>query len=203
MVATRDYQKYNMMNTSGSDYSANGSTTLGMWGLHKATVQKVNLNANERANIGYLGRLNYSYLEKYFLTGSFRRDGASVFGADNKWANFAAAGVAWRISNEKFMDGFASLNDLKLKVSWGQNGNQGIGPYSTLSQVANGASGGYRYQFSDNPGYIYYGLVQSTLGNYDLGWESTESWNTGFESAWLNNRLFVDLDLYRSEEHTS
>lgn len=199
MVATRDYQKYNMMNTSGSDYSANGSTTLGMWGLHKATVQKVNLNANERANIGYLGRLNYSYLEKYFLTGSFRRDGASVFGADNKWANFAAAGVAWRISNEKFMDGFASLNDLKLKVSWGQNGNQGIGPYSTLSQVANGASGGYRYQFSDNPGYIYYGLVQSTLGNYDLGWESTESWNTGFESAWLNNRLFVDLDLYFSK----
>ncbi|MDX9880450.1 MAG: TonB-dependent receptor [Prolixibacteraceae bacterium] len=196
VVATRDYRKYEDINATGSDFSANGNTTLGMWGLHKATVQNVILNADERANIGYLGRASYSYIDKYYFTASYRRDGASVFGANNKWANFAAAGVAWKISEENFMAGFEKLDNLKLKLSWGQNGNQGVGPYSTLSKVANGASGGYRYEFSNAQGKINYGLVQSTLGNHELGWESTESWNTGFESAWLKNRLFVDVDVY-------
>jgi TonB-linked SusC/RagA family outer membrane protein len=198
-VATRDYMKYEDINSTGSDFAANGSTTLGMWGLHKSTVQKVNLNAWERSNIGYLGRLSYSYNEKYYLTGSYRRDGASVFGAKNKWANFAAAGAAWKISKENFMSNLTVLDDLKLKLSWGQNGNQGIGPYTTLSQVANGSSGGIRYEFSNKPGIIQYGLIQSTLGNQELGWESTNSWNTGFESVWLKNRLFVDVDIYHSK----
>lgn len=199
LVATRDYLKYEQVNSTGSDFTANGNTTLGMYGLHKATVQKVNLNGNERSNIGYLGRVSYSYNDKYFFTGSLRRDGASVFGANKKWGNFAAAGAAWTISNEDFMEGMEALDFLKLKLSWGQNGNQGVGPYSTLSQVANGASGGYRYEFSNAQGKISYGLIQSTLGNYDLGWESTEQWNTGFESAWLKNRLFADVDVYFSK----
>lgn len=199
LVATRDYLKYEDNNSTGSDFAANGSTTLGMWGLHKSTVQKVNLNAYERANVGYLGRVSYSYNEKYYFTGSLRRDGASVFGAENKWANFAAAGVAWKITNENFMDGIGFLDDLKLKLSWGQNGNQGIGPYTTLSQVANGSSGGIRYEFADRQGIINYGLIQSTLGNQELGWESTEAINTGFEAALLKNRLFVDMDVYFSK----
>jgi TonB-dependent starch-binding outer membrane protein SusC len=199
MVATRDYQKYEQVNATGTDFSANGNTTLGMWGLHKATVQKVILNGTERANIGYLGRASYSFSDKYFLTGTFRRDGASVFGANKKWGNFASAGLAWRISNEDFMKQFEPLSNLKLKLSWGQNGNQGVNPYATLSQVANGSTGGYRYEWYNGAGIIRYGLVQSTLGNYDLGWEKTETWNTGFESAWLKERLFVDLDIYFSK----
>ncbi|MCG6187598.1 SusC/RagA family TonB-linked outer membrane protein [Maribellus maritimus] len=199
LVATRDFLRYEEINSTGSDFAANGSTTLGKWGLSKATVQKVNLDAYEQANIGYLGRASYSFADKYYVTGSYRRDGASVFGSENKWADFAAAGLAWRISKEDFMSGVTSLDELKLKVSWGQNGNQGIAPYTTLSQVANGSSGGIRYEFSDKPGIIYYGLIQSSLGNQSLGWESTESWNTGFESAWLKNRLYVDVDLYFSK----
>jgi len=198
-VATRDSRKYEDVNSSASDFKSNGNTLLGMWGLHLGTVQKISLDGNLRRNIGYLGRINYSFAEKYFLTGSFRRDGASVFGAYTKWGNFAAVGTAWRISEEEFLKSFEPLNNLKLKLSWGQNGNQGVSPYSTLSKVASGAPGGYRYEFSNEPGKIFYGLVQSTLGNYGLGWESTDSWNTGFESAWLKNRLFVDLDLYFSK----
>ena len=199
LVLTRDYLKFERINTTGSDFADNGNTTLGMWGLHKATVQKVNLDAHERANVGYLGRMSYSFDSKYYFTGSLRRDGASVFGADNKWANYAAVGLGWNISNEDFMESIEPLDNLKLKFSWGQNGNQGIGPYTTLSKVDNGSTGGYRYEFSDKPGNIYYGLVQSSLGNYDLGWESTEAINAGFESAWLGNRLFVDLDFYFSK----
>ncbi len=211
LVATRDYSKYKIMYTTGSDFSANGNTLLGMYGLHNAEVQKVDLYVNnkdinsskiggtEKSNIGYLGRISYSYNDRYYMTGSFRRDGASVFGLNKKWGNFAALGLAWKISEEDFMDGVKPLDDLKLKVSWGQNGNQGIGPYTTLSKIANGSTGGYRYEFSDNEGAIYYGMIQSTLGNYDLGWESTEALNAGFESAWLKNRLFVDVDAYFSK----
>lgn len=199
LVATRDYRRWEQVNSTGSDFSANGNTALGMWGLSKATVQKVNINIDERANIGYLGRLSYSFDDKYFITGSYRRDGASVFGTNKKWGNFAAMGSAWKISNEAFLKNFRALNSLKLKLSWGQNGNQGIGPYGTLSTIANGASGDLRYEFSNAQGKINYGLFQNALGNSDLGWESTETWNTGFESAWLKNRVFVDLDMYMSQ----
>ncbi|MCX6236667.1 MAG: TonB-dependent receptor [Bacteroidia bacterium] len=199
LVATRDYRRYEQVNSTGSDFASNGNTTLGMWGLAKATVQKVNMNIDERANIGYLGRLSYSFNDKYFFTSSYRRDGASVFGANNKWADFAAFGGAWKITNEEFMKSFKPLNNLKLKLSWGQNGNQGIGPYATLSTIANGTSGDIRYEFANAQGIIKYGLFQNALGNSDLGWESTATWNTGFESAWLSNRLFADVDIYYSQ----
>ncbi|HVU57822.1 MAG TPA: SusC/RagA family TonB-linked outer membrane protein [Puia sp.] len=195
-VATRDHLKFKEVISTGSNFAANGNTALGVYGLSKAAVQKVNLNNIERSNIGYLGRLNYSYNDKYFLTASWRRDGASVFGEEKRWANFAAVGVAWQISRESFLQDFKPLSNLRLKFSWGQNGNQGLSPYATLSQVLNGSAGNARYEFSNAQGTIYYGLVQSSLGNSSLGWEKTAATNAGFESGWLNNRLFVDLDVY-------
>ena len=196
-VATRDRKKYEMIETTGSNFAANGNTTLGINGLHKATVQKVNMDNNQRSNIGYLGRASYSYDDRYFFTGSYRRDGASVFGVNQKWGDFFAFGGAWRLSSEKFMSSISYLDVLKLKLSWGKNGNQGLDPYGTLSTINNGASGGVRYEFGGSD--IIYGLNQKALGNANLGWETTESWNTGFESAWLGSRLFVDLDLYFSK----
>jgi TonB-linked SusC/RagA family outer membrane protein len=198
-VATRDHLKFQDINSTGSNFSANGNTTLGMYGLSKAAVQKVNLNNIERSNIGYLGRLNYSFNEKYFLTASWRRDGASVFGEDKRWASFAAVGAAWQISRERFLHDFKPLSNLRLKFSWGQNGNQGLSPYATLSQVLNGSAGNARYEFSNAQGTIYYGLVQNSLGNSSLGWEKTAATNAGFESGWLGNRLFVDLDVYYTQ----
>lgn len=197
-VATRDRKDYEENVLKGNDFAANGNTTLGINGLHKATTQKVDLSKNRRSNIGYLGRASYSFNDRYFLTASFRRDGASVFGADQKWGNFAAVGGAWNITQESFMDKVDFLNNLKVKLSWGKNGNQGLDPYGTLSTIKNGSTGGIRYEFG-NSSNIIYGLQADALGNSHLGWESTESWNTGFESAWLGNRLFFDLDLYFSK----
>lgn len=197
-VATRDRKDYDENVLRGNDFAANGNTTLGINGLHKATTQKVEINKNRRSNIGYLGRVSYSFADRYFLTGSFRRDGASVFGANQKWGDFAAVGAAWNITKEAFMEKASFLDNLKVKLSWGKNGNQGLDPYGTLSTVKNGSSGGVRYEFA-NSSNIIYGLQADALGNANLGWESTESWNTGFESAWLGNRLFVDLDVYFSK----
>jgi TonB-linked SusC/RagA family outer membrane protein len=195
-VATRDRRNWGEVISRGSDYAANGNTTLGINGLHKATTQKVEINKNQRSNIGYFGRASYSFDNRYYLTASYRRDGASVFGADNKWGNFAAAGLAWKVTEESFMKSLEELNSLKLKVSYGMNGNQGLDPYGTLSTINNGSTGGTRYEFGTST--ILYGITAGSLGNASLGWESTSSWNTGFESALFGNRIFLDLDLYFS-----
>lgn len=196
-VATRDRRRQEELTTTGKDFAANGNTLLGFDGLHKASVQQINMNNQQRSNIGYVGRGSYSFDDRYYVTGSYRRDGASVFGANQKWGNFFAFGTAWRISSEKYMESVAVLDDLKLKLSWGRNGNQGLDPYGTLSTVKNGSSGQVFYEFGK--GDILYGLFQDALGNAGLGWESTDSWNTGFESVWFKNRLFVDLDVYFSK----
>lgn len=112
-VATRDRKKYEMIETTGSNFAANGNTTLGINGLHKATVQKVNMDNNQRSNIGYLGRASYSYDDRYFFTGSYRRDGASVFGVNQKWGDFFAFGGAWRLSSEKFMSSISYIDEQK------------------------------------------------------------------------------------------
>lgn len=197
-VATRDRRDYRRENTTGNDYSANGNTTLGVNGLHKATIQKISLESDRRTNIGYLGRVSYAYDGKYFVTGSYRRDGASVFGVNQKWGDFIAFGAAWRITQEKFLENISFLNNLKIKLSWGKNGNQGLNPYGTLSTINNGTVAGARYQFG-NSSNILYGMTTGALGNASLGWESTESWNTGFESAWLGSRVFFDVDVYFSK----
>ena len=196
-VMTSDSKTYYDKTLTGSDFAANGNTILGYDGLHKATTQKVNLNSWKHTNVGLMGRINYAFNDRYFLTASYRRDGSSVFGDDNKWGNFYAFGGAWNITKESFMTDLNFLNNLKLKLSWGKNGNQGLSPYATLTTVDNGPNGGVRYEFGDS--YIFYGLNQTKLGNSKLGWETTESFNTGFESAWLDNRLFIDLDVYFSK----
>ncbi|MCD7930395.1 MAG: SusC/RagA family TonB-linked outer membrane protein [Tannerellaceae bacterium] len=197
-VSTRDRRDYEKIVTKGSDFAANGNTILGVHGLSRATVQKVEQTRDRRSNIGYLARGSYSFDDRYFFTASIRRDGASVFGANQKWGNFVAFGGAWKPTNESFMQDVTWLDNLKLKLSWGKNGNQGLDPYNTLTTVKNGSTGGQRYQFG-NSSDILYGLQMDYLGNADLGWEATQSWNGGFESALFGNRLFVDIDVYFSK----
>lgn len=132
------------------------------------------------------------------MTASYRRDGASVFGTNNKWGNFPALGVAWTLSNERFMSRVDVINYMKLKFSYGKNGNQGISPYGTLSQVINGSNSGIWYEFGNSPE-VLYGMNINTLGNSKLGWESTTALNGGFEVAILDNRIRLDMDGYVSK----
>jgi TonB-linked SusC/RagA family outer membrane protein len=198
-VATHDYYYYKQVSATGSDYELNGNTILGVDGIHKATIQKVDLNVVEKANIGYVGRLSYAYNDKYHFTATMRRDGASVFGADKKWGNFPSVGLAWTATQEDFMSSFDKLSYLKLKVSYGKNGNQGLSAYQTLASVTSGSDGGIRYEFGDAPSTILYGVEQDNLGSSTLGWETTTAFNGGFQSAWLNNRISLDLDFYFSK----
>lgn len=199
LVATRDYQYSKLVSATGSDYSSNGNTLLGVDGIHKATVQRSNLDVVERANVGYVGRLGYTYKDKYHLTATLRRDGASVFGENQKWGDFSSMGLAWTASEENFLSGFEKLNYLKIKASYGKNGNQGLDPYQTLATVASGSDGGIRYEFGDAPSTILYGVDQTSLGSPSLGWETTTAFNGGFQSIWFDNRVFLDVDFYFSQ----
>ena len=197
LVSTRDSRTSKTERMSGSDFLANGNTVLGMEGLHYAKVQKWNNDNVKVRNVGYFGRASYSFDDTYYLTASYRRDGSSVFGVQRKWGNFWSVSTVWRLTKESFMESVDFLDDLKLKFSWGKNGNQGISPYGTLSRVNVGSKGGLFYPFG-NTGVPSYGIAQSNIGNSLLGWETTKSFNAGFESTWLDNRLFVDMDVYFS-----
>lgn len=198
-VYTRDSKSYDYRKVTGSDFSEQGNTILGANGLAYAKTQKItNLDRTKHNNIGYLGRLSYNYNETYHFNASIRRDGSSVFGANSKWGIFPAVGIAWTISNENFMQGIPFLDNLKLKASWGKNGNQSLSPYATLSQIILGQKGGVSYPFG-NDGSVSWGQKYSTLGNPDLGWETTEAFNYGFDLGMFGNRIYLEVDAYKSK----
>ncbi len=144
--------------------------------------------------ISFLGRANYSYDNKYLATVSFREDGSSKFGADNKWAGFGSAALAWRISNEGFMQNQNVVSDLKLRASYGQTGNQGIGSYASLSKLTV-----YNYPFN---GAVQTGLADDVFSgpaNARLKWETTSSYNLGLDAAFLQNRINFSLEIYQKK----
>jgi TonB-dependent starch-binding outer membrane protein SusC len=122
-------------------------------------------------------RLNFSYDGKYLTSLSFRRDGSSRFGSDNRYAFFPAASVAWRISNEDFMDSFTNLDELKLRASYGRTGNQNIGNYVAQGTYNTGAN--YNGQAGVQAG----GIPSS------LSWETTDQVDVGFDLVMLRSRI--------------
>jgi TonB-linked SusC/RagA family outer membrane protein len=198
LVATRDFSRYEFKEVNGTNFAENGNTTLGAGGLTKATTRDINLDVWERSNIGYLGRIIYGYNDRYILNASLRRDGASVFGSNNKWGNFASLGGSWIASEEEFVKNLDFFNFLKLSLTFGQNGNQGLDPYKILSRVKNGVREG-SYTFSDTPGKSHAGIYQESLGNANMGWEKTGAWNVGLETSFWKNRINLNLDLYSSQ----
>lgn len=198
LVYTRDSDEVDGQTSTGTDFSLIGNTNLGFYGLNNAVTQKISeISYTLHTDVGYLARLNYSYADKYHFNASFRRDGSSVFGAKHKWGNFPAIGAAWTISDEDFFRNNVRFVDyLKLKLSWGKNGNQSLAPYNTLSKLIMGRSGGTVVYFDDQP---VYGEKLTTLGNQDLGWETTESWNGGWEADLFDRRVHWELDAYKSK----
>ncbi|MBP1616528.1 MAG: TonB-dependent receptor [Bacteroidetes bacterium] len=198
-VYTRDSYEYNYRKFTGSDFSSLGNTNLGYWGLALAGTQLISsINDTLKTDVGYLGRINYNFKDTYHLNLSLRRDGSSVFGANHKWGSFPAIGVAWTISNEPFLKKISLINYLKLKTSWGKNGNQSLSPYETMSKITLGQSGGYSYTFG-NTSEVSWGQRITSMGNADLAWESTESINYGFDLGLLKDRIHIEFDGYFSK----
>lgn len=136
----------------------------------------------------FMGRINYSFKDKYLLTASARYDGASRLAPGNKWVLFPSAAVAWRIDKENFMSGVKSLSNLKLRAGYGLTGNSAIDPYKTAGNL-----GFARYNYGTTNVMAFY---QNEMPNPDLSWEKTQQWNAGIDFGFYKGRINGVLDFY-------
>jgi len=163
---------------------------------------------SESKLVSFMGRLNYSLMDKYLFTITSRADGSSKFGANNKWAYFPSGAISWKAQEEDFVKNMNIFDELKVRLSYGISGNQGISVYQTLSRY--GTEQYYTegsWQTAIGPGYIsgytgddYRFAVWSGIPNRDLKWETTSQYDIGLDMAFLNKRLLVTFDYYK--KHT-
>ncbi len=143
--------------------------------------------------LSFFGRLNYDYLSKYIFSATFRADGSSKFGEGNKWGYFPSAALAWRVSSESFMEGTkAWLDDLKLRVSYGTAGNNGI-PSGVQTQGYTATTTSYVN------GYNSYWAPSKIMANPDLKWETTVTRNIGLDYTIMNGRLSGSVEVYLND----
>ena len=171
--------------SKSSDYS---------YKLTDGAVLSENNPAGELFLVSFFGRVNYSYDNRYMVTATLRRDGTSRF-SNNKWGLFPSVALGWNIANEGFLKDNEVLTTLKLRASWGQTGQQGVGGYYDTQAT---------YYKNLLGSYYYFGgqLINplTALGyNADLKWETTTTWNVGFDFGFLNDRITMGLDAYWRE----
>ena len=156
-----------------------------------ASNQQNSNTFSENAMISYLGRMNYIFGEKYYLTGTIRRDGTSRLSKDNRWGNFPSISGAWRISKENFFN-VPWIDDLKIRGNWGKLGNSTIGDWDYLATINQSI-------VTVIGGTIKTGATQVKLANEDLRWETKETVNFGLDAAFLGNRLSFTSEYYNSK----
>lgn len=146
--------------------------------------------------IGFFGRTNLTYKDKYLLTLTYRRDGSSKFDEDNRWANFPAAAFAWKVNQDFFKDS-KLISDLKLRLGWGITGQQNIGNNNDYLQQYNIGSGSSQYYFGEVP----YPIAVSARLSDKLKWEETTTYNAGIDFGILNNRITGAVDVFYKESN--
>jgi len=187
--------------------SARNITPTDVLGFHYiagASKEQSSFSTNDTHSTAaaYLGRLFYGYKDRYMFTGTLRRDGYSAFGQNNPWANFWSIGGSWVFSEEKFMEGTSSWLDYgKLRLSYGTNGNRSLAnTYLALSNLSNGGLYAY-YKYGSTSQEVLNALRVDRLGNPNLEWEKTSSWNFGLDFSVLNRRLSGNIDFYHKRTH--
>jgi len=144
--------------------------------------------------LSYFGRADYNFADKYLLTSVLRVDGSSKFGSNNRYAVFPSVSLGWIMSNEPFMENYEDINLLKLRASWGQNGNQDIGNFAYTSTIATG----FGYTFGDGESFTT-GAVPSSVPNPNLKWETSEQLNFGVDLGLWQDRLIFKADYYQKD----
>lgn len=164
--------------------------TLGAYGLSNGTMPIIpTYTITKWSMASFLSRFEYNYKGKYLATLTMRADGSSRFSTDNKWGYFPSAAVAWRVSDEPFMNSLHFVNNLKVRASIGQSGNTSIPPYLTLSTIST-----YFSPMSGNT--PDYGVVVERPENRDLKWETTTQVNGGIDLLLFNEKLTITADWY-------
>ncbi len=199
-----------MQASSFNDYSMKTNNipneALGMAGMSQGTPILDNSIIADWSMLSYLGRINYNYKSKYYFTASFRADGSSKFPVQNRYGYFPSTSVAWNFMEEDFMKPLSSvLSNGKLRLSWGQTGNNRVGEYDYYAQllIAKTSSGNYTgptdyisgiYPFNNVVSTV--GAIPTNLSNANLKWETTGQTNAGIDLSFLNDRVSFTFDWY-------
>lgn len=187
------FAAYEMKKTKKENFSITAQTftdmSLDEYSISSAlNVYTPTLTYDASQSLSMLGRFSYTYDNRYIVNATLRRDGSSKFGPSNKYATFPSVSLAWRVEQEDFMKEFKRLNSLKLRASYGVTGNSQIGSY--VSQTLTDT--GYVGVGSTSESYV----IQSSLGNSDLKWETSKEFNYGADLAMFKNRLSITADYY-------
>lgn len=148
------------------------------------------LGASENAMVSFFGRVQYGYADKYLFSASLRRDGSSKFGANNRWGWFPALSAAWRIDQESFVQDVSWLSTARLRLSWGQAGNDRIGNANFLSRMQP-----LNYPLGTGQT-MHSGFVVGNISNSRLGWEKSDSYNLGMDFGIWQDRITFNADVY-------
>ncbi len=182
LMVGHETQKYDYRTMAGE--MTNFANPDNPYFANAALYQNLNSYRYTTSREGYFFRGNYDYANRYMLNFSLRRDGSSRFSRDNRWGTFWAIGAAWRLHEEPFMKNIKEINDLKLKISYGTQGNDGISPVRAYTD---------EYSVTRVDGEI--GISKSQRGVKDLTWEKSYNFNVGFEGKFLN-RINVEFDYF-------
>ena len=163
-----------------------GYNNFGLAGQHLT-----NTYFSERYGVSSMARVNYTLMEKYMVSLAVRRDGSSVFGDNNKFGTFPSAAVSWIVSEEPFMKNLKAISLLKIRASYGANGNDAIAPYQTKSLNTT-----TYYVFGDGGSSVIGVVPENVMGNESLKWESTYAANFGIDFGILKNRISGSVDIY-------
>lgn len=183
--------KYDYESTTAD--SKNLSPILGYDNLGGAQNHGPNYSyASASTLTSYYGRVNYNFDDRYLFTVTMRQDGSSRFAPGHRWGFFPSAALAWRISNEKFMENAGAVSELKLRLSAGKLGNQNIGDYAYAATIGQGGEWA-DYVFGGN---LATGSVQNTIANPNLTWEKANQFDIGIDFGFFKNRIAGTLDAY-------
>lgn len=199
-TAYLNYNKYfeqmksNVDLTAGYDYQmwTNKSDAYDQYNVFGEVQGHTAATDQRHALVSWYGRVNYSFADRYLLTATLRADGTSRFSKDNRWGYFPSVGLGWRVHEEAFMKNVKWIDNLKLRVSYGETGQQEIGSNYGYMPVYNLSNPGAYYLMGGT--YIPMYRPQAYIEN--LKWESTSSWNYGFDLSVLDNRLNFSFDYY-------
>ena len=189
-VQSIQMEQWEYSNQSAKSFSYNSEWyNMGASGL--SNVTKSTTDFEKRTLASYLARIQYSYNDRYLLTVSGRYDGSSRLADGNKWAFFPSAALAWRVSEEEFMQRFDKLSNLKVRLSYGTTGNDAVAIYGTQSGVSQ-----KNYDFGGTTVPAYW---KDGLANRDLSWEKTYEINVGLDFGFFDSRINGSIDVYRRD----
>ena len=172
---------------TGTNFANDNIKTINAAGL----ISSATSTKEEWSLISYLARVNYNYDDRYLLTATFRRDGSSRFGQDNRWGSFPSVSLGWRLSEENFLSDVDWLSELRLRTSYGLTGNNFITNYGSI-----GLTGIENYPLGMNGGAISNGIRLNNIPNSRLGWERNSQTDIGVEIGLLQNRIYASADYY-------